>query len=541
MKPLDPRLLRYAKSVRAVLALGCVLGFVRTVAIVCWCWFVGNALATTVAFYLQGDKEGVVLQGAQPLDRLPYLTAGAFGALLVRSVSSWLLDYVSARGAIAAKAQLRQAALDALDRQSPQLRDSAATATALGRGLDALDGYFANYLPQLLLTGIATPILMVIVFFADSLSGIIVLIVFPVIPVFMILIGLATRSVQNKQWQELNQLSSSFLDTVTGLSTLRIFGRENKQRQRIERVSQGYRTRTMSVLRVAFLSGFVLDLAGTFSVALVAVTVGTRLVDGAFPLALGLFVLLVLPEVFIPIRLVGVAFHASTEGLAAAESIFELIERPQLEQVGKVKGENAGRVAISAKNVRLKRGSAEIMVPDFEIVPGEIVALAGPSGSGKSSIIAAINGFIVPESGSLDIFGETAWTGQKPGLLQGSVAENIALGQKACDLTLAQQVLVRVGLQNIDPDRMLGPLGAGLSGGQAQRLAIARCLYRAQVLNAQILLLDEPSSALDSGNEQTLIKVLREEAASGRAILLVSHRPQLLAAADKIVQIGGAV
>ncbi|MFC7765493.1 ABC transporter transmembrane domain-containing protein [Leucobacter soli] len=231
-------------------------------------------------------RAGRVAEWAPDPGALPGLLAGAALAVIVRSGASWGIDLLAARGAVRVKAQLRSAALDALDARSPVWlaeRPDAAPTTALGRGLDALDGYFSNYLPQLILTGCATPLLVLAVLLADPVSGITVLLVFPVIPVFMVLIGLATRSVQERQWAQLQRLSGAFLDAVEGLATLRIFRREQHQVARIARETGEYRSRTMHVLRVAFLSGFVLDLAGTFSIAIVAVTVGTRLVVGEFP------------------------------------------------------------------------------------------------------------------------------------------------------------------------------------------------------------------------------------------------------------------
>lgn len=569
MKPLDPRLLRFAGAARAVFALGALLGVVRTVAIIAWSWFLAQAIAAVAIPVYEGlwDSAGAgqVAEGVYALDSLPWLAAGALGAAVVRALSGWGMDLVAARGAVRVKAQLRSAALDALDARSPEATSGtpdAKLATILGRGLDALDGYFSGYVPQFILAVVATPILVATVLFSDLLSGITVLLVFPVIPLFMILIGLATQSVQGKQWDQLQRLSASFLDVVEGLPTLKIFRREKRQAARIERETDEYRSRTMRVLRVTFLSGFVLDLAGTFSIALVAVTVGTRLVAGDFPLALGLFVLLVLPEVFVPIRQVGAAFHDSTEGLAASEDVFALIEGADLPggtasdaAVGAGAGAGAGADAdavaaraaaaatpgLTVSDARILRGDRVVAGPvSFAVTPGEFVALAGPSGAGKSSLLAAALGFIAPASGSVAVSGPIAWAGQQAGLVQGSILENIALGSELPDAELARGALDRLGLAHLPLDTQLGALGAGLSGGQAQRVSIARALYRAAEVNADVLLLDEPSSALDAGSEALVIEAARSEARDGRAVLVVSHRPALLAAADRVVEIEAA-
>ncbi len=552
MKPLDPRLLRYARGARTVLGLGGLFGILRTLAVITWCWCIAQAITVLVLPALgetiraAGGEDGRLAEAAYSVASLPWLVAAALVALLVRSTSGWAMDVLAARGAVRVKAQLRAAALDALDSRSPDALASGSdvnAATVLGRGLDALDGYFSGYLPQLIMTFCATPLLVLAVLLADPLSGLVVVIVFPVIPVFMVLIGLATRGVQQKQWQQLQHLSHSFLDVVEGLTTLKIFRREARQVQRITRETGEYRSRTMQVLRVTFLSGFVLDLAGTFSIALVAVTVGTRLVGGEFSLALGLFVLLLLPEAFIPIRAVGTAFHASTEGLAAAEQVFGIIELPSEDAPvasSRTSVESPTTPEIAFETAEVARGAHTIGPISFEVRPGEIVALVGPSGAGKSSLVSALLGFVSLTRGSLSRPDTLAWVGQRPGLLQGSVAENVALGDDAADTLMVRRALDAVGLEHIAGERELGAQGAGLSGGQAQRVAIARALYRAWRTDAAALVLDEPSSALDAQSEARVAWVLREEARGGRAVLLISHRPALIESADRVVRLGEA-
>ena len=556
MKPLDPRLLRYARGARTVLGFGALLGIVRTLSVIAWCWCLAQSIALLVLPVLggMGGASGRVAEGAYPETALPWLLVAAGAALAIRSATAWGMDVLAARAAVQVKTQLRRTALDAIDRRSPDAlaaTSDAQAATVLGRGLDALDGYFSGYLPQLIMTVCATPLLVLAVLLADPVSGLVVVIVFPVIPVFMILIGLATRSVQQRQWEQLQHLSRSFLDVVEGLSTLKIFGRETRQLRRIERETGEYRSRTMQVLRVTFLSGFVLDLAGTFSIALVAVTVGTRLVAGEFPLALGLFVLLLLPEAFIPIRAVGNAFHASTEGLAASAQVFEIIEGsdedPSRCGTPTVSGRGGTRPAgndeaIVFADVKIERGAATVGPVSFAVGPGEVVALAGPSGAGKSTLIAALLGFVQPVAGELVRPTRLAWAGQRPGLMQGTVAENVALGDGDAepDGDLVRRALDTVGLDELEGSWRLGAQGGGLSGGQAQRVAIARALYRAWREDSGALVLDEPSSALDSASEARLAAVLRAEAERGRAVLLISHRSALLEGADRVVRLGAA-
>ncbi|MHA3683287.1 thiol reductant ABC exporter subunit CydD [Leucobacter sp. HY1908] len=573
MKPLDPRLLRHASAARRVLALGGGFGLVRTLATVAWCWLLAHALTAALLPLLGGAGGGAGRIGENAPDpgQLPWLLAGAAAAFTVRAAAGWAMDVSAARGAVRAKAQLRAAALDALDaaaQGSGPSTPAADTTTVLGRGLDALDGYFSGYLPQLILTAIATPVLVAAIFAADPVSGVTVLIVFPIIPLFMVLIGLATKQVQDRQWAQLRRLSGSFLDAVEGLSTLKIFRREHRQAARIAREADDYRGRTMKVLRVTFLSGFVLDLAGTFSIALVAVTVGTRLVDGAFPLALGLFVLLLVPEAFIPIRQVGAAFHASTEGLAAVADVFgtmdaatrrlaqhdggsqrevtpspvilrEATPSPVILREERVAGSTP---ALLVRDLVVTRGGHAVSGPvSLSVAPGEIVALAGPSGAGKSSLIAAVLGFASYTSGSLERPATVSWVGQRPDLARGTVAHNVALGEARPDPELVQRALAAAQLAELAPSTELGALGAGLSGGQAQRVAIARGLYRAWARSAPLLMLDEPTSALDADTEARVMRALRAEAAAGRAVLVVSHRPAVLAAADSVVTIDAQI
>lgn len=564
MKPLDPRLLRYAKAVRKVLGIGALLGFVRTIAIIVWCYALGQGITILALPMLQGagPDAGRVAEGAFSASALPQVVTVAFAAVCVRAAASWGIDVLAQRGAVRAKSQLRGQVLRELNggRRQELAQSDAELATLLGRGLDALDGYFAQYLPQFILTVVATPFLVLAVLLSDVVSGITVILVFPVIPVFMILIGMATQAVQDRQWRQLERLSASFLDVVTGLSTLKIFGRERRQIARIGRESDEYRVRTGKVLRVTFLSGFVLDLAGTFSIALVAVTVGTRIVNGEFPLATGLFVLLLLPEVFVPIRQVGAAYHASTEGLTAVQRVFVVLEQlrggdtggdagtaaaTQDAKAAATLGVSAGNAAtgealISVRDVVLARSGVELTeAVSFAVQPGEILALAGPSGVGKSTLLAVLRGRVQAATGCAQLHGEYAWVGQQPGLLQGSILENVTLGDAEPSVELAAAQMQAVGLGELALEKPLGPAGEGVSGGQAQRIAIARALYRAKKRGSRILLLDEPTSALDGQSEETVARVLRERAAAGCAVLVVTHRPRLLAAADRVVQLKG--
>ena len=293
---------------------------------------------------------------------------------------------------------------------------TARVATLLGPGLDALDEYFGRYLPQLVLTVVATPAFVVAAWIADPLSGLVLVIVLPLIPVFMALIGMATAAAQRRQWDSLAVLSRGFLEVVGGLSTLMVFGRAERQSTRIRAVTDDYRRGTMKVLRITFLSGFTLELAASLSVALVAVSIGLRLVAGDMSLAPGLFVLVLAPEVFLPLRNVGAAFHASAAGVTASADAFDLLAAAQeggtgaiereARRAGDVGGSRASdggatppaasgaRDGLVIEHLRVHRGARVVLDGfDLEARPGEVVAVTGASGSGKSSLLAALLGF----------------------------------------------------------------------------------------------------------------------------------------------------
>ncbi|WP_431221179.1 thiol reductant ABC exporter subunit CydD [Leifsonia xyli] len=539
MRPLDPRLLRYALATRGTLAAGGVLAVLQTATVIASAWLVTDVVVRAIA--------------GEPVSSL----AGTIGLLAVvvavRAVLLWAVEAVASRGGARAVGQLRSRLVDAIGRLGPgwvSRRSSADVTLVAGRGMEALDGYFAKYLPQLIGTAVATPLLVLTIGWRDLTSGIVLVVTLPLIPLFMVLVGWATQAAQQRQWAALSRLSSGFLDVVAGLSTLKLFGRQHRQEARIREVSEQYRVHTMRVLRMSFLSGFVLELAASLSVAVIAVTIGLRLLGGSLDLSVGLFVLLLAPEAFLPLRNVGAAYHAAAEGIEAAANAFAVIEAAEEVPGSEVREASAESEGLVFERVGVSYdGRAVVDGFSAAVPPGTLAVLRAPSGAGKSSLVAATLGFAPAEGriladGRVDAAGRRdaiAWAGQRPGLLAGTIAENVALGDGAPDRSRVEAALREAAASELDPDTPVGAGGSGLSGGQAQRVAVARALYRLRSRGCRVLILDEPTSALDAGTERELLRSLRAVAAEGVAVLVVSHREAVAEAADAVLTMQGEV
>lgn len=549
MKPVDPRLLRYAAAARGFLLASAAIGVLQTAVTIAFAWLLTEAVVGAIA-------------GRDVTVTLVWL----LGTALLRGLLIAASDAAGTQAAARTGMQLRAALVAAVGRLGPgwlAQRNQTQIAVTAGHGLEALDAYFARYIPQLVLTVIATPVLVAVMWWQDWPSGLTAVITLPLIPLFLILIGIATRTVQKKQWQTLQHLAARFADTVQGLSTLRLFGRDRRAADRIEVTADEYRRETMKVLRFSFLSGFAMELLSSLAVALIAVAVGFRLLSGDLSLEVGLFVLLLAPEAFLPIRQVGVQFHAAAEGVAATEDVFDVLDAARDRDRGGMRPHDPGTDArpnpvdssgsradgVPAGRELVVEGLRVRDLPPVSFVaePGSVTLIEGPSGSGKSSLLAALRG-AVESTGTATWGGRDvaelapsdwlAWAGQTPGLMRGTVAENVALGDAAPDLARVRRALDAACAEGIEADRVLGVQGAGLSGGQAQRVAVARALYRHDGMPERMLALDEPSSALDADTEERLWRSLRARADAGATILLVSHRRSARGIADRIVALG---
>ncbi|MEU6317175.1 thiol reductant ABC exporter subunit CydD [Streptomyces sp. NPDC047009] len=543
VKPIDPRLLRYARTTRFFLMAVIGLGAVGAALVI--------AQAMLIAEVVVGafQHHHSVTELRTPLTLLAAVAVG-------RALVSWLVELAAHRAGAAVKSELRGRLLARAGALGPgwlgEQRTGSLVALAT-RGVDALDDYFSRYLPQLGLAVVVPVAVLARIVTEDWVSAAIIVGTLPLIPLFMMLIGWATQSQMDRQWRLLSRLSGHFLDVVAGLPTLKVFGRAKAQAESIKRITGEYRQATMRTLRIAFLSSFALELLATISVALVAVTIGMRLVHGDMDLYIGLVILVLAPEAYLPLRQVGAQYHAAAEGLSAAEEIFAVLETP-VPPSGTQRVPD-GEVVFDDVTVRFPgRSSDAVSGVSLTVAPGETVALVGPSGAGKSTLLNVLLGFVAPTKGRVRVGGVDlasadleqwrsgiAWVPQRPHLYAGTIAENVRLARPDADDAAVREALADAGaLEFVDAlpagaATVLGEDGWGLSAGQRQRLALARAF----LADRPVLLLDEPTASLDGATEADIVEAVRRLAV-GRTVLLVVHRPALLEVADRVVRLDAA-
>ncbi|MGW3804830.1 thiol reductant ABC exporter subunit CydD, partial [Streptomyces clavifer] len=539
MKPIDPRLLRYARATRFFLAAVVGLGLVGAALVIAQAMLVAEVV-------VGGFEDGLTVAGL----RTPLLLLAAVA--LGRALVAWLTELAAHRASAAVKSELRGRLMARAAELGPEWLSGRRTGSLVAlatRGVDALDDYFSRYLPQLGLAVVVPVAVLARIVTEDWVSAAIIVVTLPLIPLFMILIGWATQSRMDRQWQLLSRLSGHFLDVVAGLPTLKVFGRAKAQAESIRAITSQYRQATLKTLRIAFLSSFALELLATLSVALVAVTIGMRLVHGELDLYTGLVILILAPEAYLPIRQVGAQYHAAAEGLSAAEEIFSVLEtEPPARGSGDVPP--SPRLELEGVTVR-HAGRTEPSLDSASLVvePGETVALVGPSGVGKSTLLSVVLGFAQPDEGRVLVGGtdlsglsaerwreQIAWVPQRPHLFAGTIAENVRLARPDANDDAVMAALREAGAYDFvagladGPRTLLGEDGAGLSAGQRQRLALARAF----LADRPLLLLDEPTASLDGETEAGIVDAVRRLAV-GRTVLLVVHRPALLSVADRVV------
>jgi ATP-binding cassette subfamily C protein CydCD len=556
MRPVDPRLLAHARSARWFLGFTVGIGAATAIVVILQARLLSDAI---IAF-------GQV--GAGAVEGLGLL-AGLALAFLVRALLAAMSEVVAFRAAASAKQELRTVAMRDVMIQGPAGpagTDPGAVATLVTRGIDGLDAYFARYLPQLVLAVIVPIAVLLTILGQDLLSTVIIAVTLPLIPLFMILVGWYTKARVNRQWRVLAVLSGHFLDLIAGLPTLKSFGRAKAQARAIQVIGDDYRRTTMGVLRVAFLSSLVLELLASLSVALVAVSMGLRLAEGQVTFAVALFVLILAPEAYLPLRLVGQHFHAAAEGLGAAERLFNLMSSESRSGT-QPSPQRIRALRIESAEVRYDRSGTGLDPVCFTAEPGTITAIVGASGAGKSTLLAAILGFVPLHSGSIDVVDDIGtqtrlvdldvtdwrhrigWVPQHPQLVgpqateSTSIREVVGLGRPGVRDDEIWDALQQAGLASevatmpSGLDTAVGSHEAGVSVGQRQRLALARALIR----RPQLLLLDEPTAALDSVSEECVVRALRQAASHGAIVIAVAHRPALIRAASVLVRIDRSV
>ncbi|MEU1617348.1 thiol reductant ABC exporter subunit CydD [Streptomyces sp. NPDC005722] len=533
MKPVDPRLLRYARATRVFLAVSVLLGLAGAGLVI--------AQAMIVAEIVVGGFEGGLDAGAlrTPLLLLAGVAAG-------RAAVSWLTELCAHRASAAVKSQLRTRLLEHVTALGPAgltERRTGELTTLATRGVDALDGYFARYLPQLGLAVVVPAAVLARIVTEDWISALTIALTLPLIPVFMVLIGWATQARMDRQWQLLARLSGHFLDVVAGLPTLKVFGRAKAQAESIRAITADHRRATMRTLRITFLSSFALELLSTISVALVAVGVGMRLVHGELDLYTGLVILVLAPEAYLPLRQVGAHYHAAAEGLSAADEVFAVLETAPPRR-GTTPAPDLRTAVLELDGVAVEGRLGPV---SLRVSPGETIALTGPSAIGKSTLLSVLLGFTEPTAGRVladgtDLaahdpagwHGQIAWVPQRPHLFAGTIADNVRLARPDAGPAEVRAALLDAGAPELDPATAVGEGGAGLSAGQRQRVALARAF----LADRPLLLLDEPTAALDGETEAAVVDAVRRLAA-GRTVLLVVHRPALLAVADRTLRFDG--
>ncbi|WP_055546040.1 thiol reductant ABC exporter subunit CydD [Streptomyces sp. NBRC 110028] len=545
MKPIDPRLLRYARATRFFLAASVALGLAGAGLVIAQAMLIAEIV---VDAFQRGQGTGAL---TTPLIWLALIAGG-------RAAVSWLTELAAHRASAAVKSELRLRLLERAVRLGPGWLDSQRTGeltTLATRGVDALDDYFARYLPQLGLAVVVPAAVLARIVTADWVSAVVIVATLPLIPLFMVLIGWATQARMDRQWRLLSRLSGHFLDVVAGLPTLKVFGRAKAQAAAIRSITADYRRATLKTLRLAFLSSFALELLSTLSVALVAVGIGMRLVHGELDLYTGLMVLVLAPEAYLPLRQVGAQYHAAAEGLAAADEAFAVLERePAAAGVLPAPDARGAALTVDGLTVRHPGRAAPSLAPvSFEVRPGETVAITGPSGTGKTTLLNAVLGFAEPSGGRVLAGGrdlasldpqswrrQIAWVPQRPYLFAGTIAENVRLARPGADDAAVRDALRQadaLGFVSALPEgagTRLGEMGAGLSAGQRQRIALARAF----LADRPVLLLDEPTANLDGATEAAVVDAVRR-LAEGRTVLLVVHRPALLPLADRVIALPG--
>jgi ATP-binding cassette subfamily C protein CydD len=514
--------------------------------------FAGGLLIILQARLLATICQRVVLEGVGLAPLVPILAWVGVIALL-RGLAAYLAEHT----AIKAAAQVRQQVRSQLYRRLLLLKPTGMAgevgplSEAVTAGVEGLEAYIARFLPQMVLAGLLPFAMLLVIVPAEWRSSLVLIFSAPCIPFLMILIGKGTEVLNRRQWDRLSRMAGHLLDLVQGLPDLKIFGAAKQEAELVAKVSDQYRKGTMAVLRVAFLSAFTLEFFSTVGTAVIAVVIGFRLLAGNLSLLDGLFVLLLAPEFYLPLRNLGLAYHSRMNGIAAAERLIPLLEQPLPDAEGGQLILARGAPEISCKSVSFRYGGQRGGVQNISLTlaAGSLTALAGASGSGKSTLARLLLGLAQPESGHITVNGfdlaqldqqvwrsGLAWVPQQPFFFSATIRENLLLGRPAADDQTIQQALAAAALTTVldelpeGLETRLGDRGAGLSGGELRRLALARVFLR----DASLVVLDEPTAGLDADNEHLVLDAVKK-LALGRTVLVISHRETTIACCNQVL------
>ncbi|WP_092524469.1 thiol reductant ABC exporter subunit CydD [Onishia taeanensis] len=513
----------------------------------------GVGLCTIVQMLLLAIIIDRLLTGA-PEAPVGVLFVALIGVLGVRALAQWAQETTAQAASLAIRGRARAALLDHLTALGPvrlSSRHSAGLGSQLVEQVEALDGYFARFLPQLRLATALPLLIFAIVLGLDWLAAIFLLLAAPLIPLFMALVGMGAQRLNQAQFAAVTRLSGHFLDRVRGITTLQLFGRTATAAAEVFAAADDYRARSMKTLRIAFLSSAVLEFFASVAIAVIAIYVGFGLLgyitygpSSSLTLFSGLTILLLAPEFFQPLRSLSQHYHDRAAALGAAEALVAILnETPPetFERRSADSGNNDALVRLSEACVE-HAGRGQVLGPvSLEVSRGEVIALTGPSGAGKSTLLQLIAGFVAPSEGSAEVMSERrpAWMDQRPLVIQGTIADNLRLADTQASDERMQAALQRAGLAGLlsrlpeGLDTPVGERGAGLSGGQAQRLALARVFLS----DAALVLLDEPTASLDEDSEAEVAASLARLVEEGRTLIIATHHPALMAMAHRVVRI----
>lgn len=539
---LNKNLTKYLHFSRKSFALTIASGSLAAVAIVFQAYLLSNLI------------NGIFLLNKSVADqRLPLIML--FVLALCKALFVWGEEYFSAVTVAKLKEKIRRQILSKISRISPvflkEERTGELTNTMLN-GVDTLEKYFGQYMPQLFLSAIIPVLILIFVFPIDILSGAIFIITAPLIPLFMYLIGSAAESINKKQWKTLSRMSAFFWEALQGLTTLKLFNKSKDTLERIHKISDDFRRTTMNVLRIAFLSALVLEVLSTLSIAIIAVEIGLRLLNGNIEFVDAFFILIIAPEFYNPVRQLGARYHAGLEGIAAYERIEDFLNAKEI-----ISGKASIERADFSSNIIIKdvsftytgRKIEAVKNLSFTIEPNKITALIGKTGSGKSTIMNMMLKFITPTKGTIKINGKDlsdinkdvwlkniAWVPQAPHIFYKTIYENIKIAKPEADDNEIFQAAKDAHIH----DRILqlpngyntiaGENASKLSGGEIQRIALARAFLK----SAPLLFIDEPTGNLDPLTEEKILDAL-EKLMKNKTVLLIAHRKNTIFKADNIV------